>query len=58
MTRDRWLWHILLIVVVSSSYELLFVHHGIGWLYDEGWPPHALRSHQPRFLPGVRTMYL
>jgi hypothetical protein len=35
------LWHILLIVAVSAAYESLFVHHGIGWLYDEGWPLYA-----------------
>ena len=39
--RDALFWHILLILAVSGSYELLFVHHGIGWLYDEGWPLYA-----------------
>jgi len=39
--RDARLWHLLLIAVVSGCYELLFVHHGIGWLYDEGWPLYA-----------------
>lgn len=41
LIRNTWLWHILLIMVVSGWYELLFVHHGIGWLYDEGWPLYA-----------------
>ncbi|MDB4433359.1 glycosyltransferase family 39 protein [bacterium] len=41
LIRDARLWHLLLIAAVSCAYESLFVHHGIGWLYDEGWPLYA-----------------
>ena len=33
--------HCLLIVAVSWAYESLFLQHGIGWLFDEGWPLYA-----------------
>lgn len=39
--RDPAVWHVLLILVVSASYESLFIHRGIGWLFDEGWPLYA-----------------
>jgi len=41
--RDRleWFGHVALILCVSSAYESLFIHHGIGWLFDEGWPLYA-----------------
>jgi hypothetical protein len=35
--------HILSLVVVSATYESLFVHHGIAWLFDEGWPLYAAK---------------
>jgi len=35
--------HVLLIVVASAAYESLFVHHGIAWLFDEGWPLYAAK---------------
>lgn len=39
-------WQLLLIVAVSGAYEALFLHHGIGWLFDEGWPLYAaMRLH-------------
>jgi hypothetical protein len=34
-------WHVLLIVAVSVAVESSFVHHGIAWLFDEGWPLYA-----------------
>lgn len=34
-------WHLLLIAAVSVWFESLFVHHGIAWLFDEGWPLYA-----------------
>jgi 4-amino-4-deoxy-L-arabinose transferase-like glycosyltransferase len=38
------LWaHILLLVAVSAAYESLFLHHGIAWLFDEGWPLYAAK---------------
>jgi len=44
--NDPIAWHLLLIVCVSAGYESLFVHHGIGWLFDEGWPLYAaMRLH-------------
>lgn len=36
----RW-WPVLVVVVVSTAWELSFVHHGIAWLFDEGWPLYA-----------------
>jgi hypothetical protein len=33
--------HVALIVIVSGAFESLFIHHGIGWLFDEGWPLYA-----------------
>jgi hypothetical protein len=43
-----WLsWPLLLLVAVSVSYEALFIHHGIAWLFDEGWPLYAaMRLHE------------
>jgi hypothetical protein len=35
--------HILVLLVVSVTYESLFVHHGIAWLFDEGWPLYAAK---------------
>ena len=43
--------HVLLIVAVSFAFESLFIHHGIGWLFDEGWPIRTL----PRQLPPALT---
>ena len=34
-------WHLLAIVGISSAFQSLFIHHGIGWLFDEGWPLYA-----------------
>ena len=34
-------WHLLTIVGISSAYQSLFIHHGIAWLFDEGWPLYA-----------------
>jgi len=34
-------WHVALVVAVSAGFESLFVHHGIAWLFDEGWPLYA-----------------
>ena len=31
-------WHVAAVVVVAASYRALFVHHGLGWLFDEAWP--------------------
>ena len=33
-------WHLALLLVVSASYESLFLHHGLN-LFDEGWPAYA-----------------
>ena len=39
-------WHLLVLVAVSVAYESLFIHHGIAWLFDEGWPLYAaMRLH-------------
>jgi 4-amino-4-deoxy-L-arabinose transferase-like glycosyltransferase len=47
------LWHILLIAGVSAAFESLFLHHGIGWLFDEGWPLYAaMQLHQGGILYG------
>ena len=45
--RDpRW-WHLPLILSSSIAYESLFLHHGIAWLFDEGWPLYAaMRLHE------------
>jgi hypothetical protein len=34
-------WHLVAIVGVSAAFESLFIHHGIAWLFDEGWPLYA-----------------
>jgi 4-amino-4-deoxy-L-arabinose transferase-like glycosyltransferase len=34
-------WHLLTIVGVSCAFQSLFIHHGIAWLFDEGWPLYA-----------------
>lgn len=34
-------WHLLAIVGISSAFQSLFIHHGISWLFDEGWPLYA-----------------
>jgi len=34
-------WHLLTIVVVSVSFQALFIRHGIAWMFDEGWPLYA-----------------
>ena len=34
-------WHLLAIVGISSAFQSLFIHHGIAWLFDEGWPLYA-----------------
>ena len=34
-------WHLLTIVGISSGFQSLFIHHGIAWLFDEGWPLYA-----------------
>jgi hypothetical protein len=36
--------HLALIICVSAAFESLFIHHGIGWLFDEGWPLYAAMS--------------
>lgn len=33
--------HVALIVIASGAFESLFIYHGIGWLFDEGWPLYA-----------------
>jgi hypothetical protein len=39
--------HWLVVAGVSIAFESLFVHHGIAWLFDEGWPLYAaMRLHQ------------
>ena len=39
--------HWLAVAGVSIAFESLFVHHGIAWLFDEGWPLYAaMRLHQ------------
>lgn len=45
---QTWLgWPLLLLVAVSVGYESLFIHHGIAWLFDEGWPLYAaMRLHE------------
>lgn len=40
-SRQELLGHLALIVGVSCAFESLFIHHGIGWLFDEGWPLYA-----------------
>jgi hypothetical protein len=39
--RNPVVWHVAALLVVSSVYESLFIHHGIAWLFDEGWPLYA-----------------
>jgi hypothetical protein len=39
--RNPVVWHVAALLVVSSAYESLFIHHGIAWLFDEGWPLYA-----------------
>lgn len=39
--RNPLWWHLVSIVVVSAAFESLFIHHGIAWLFDEGWPLYA-----------------
>lgn len=39
--RNAVWWHVAALVSVSAAYRSLFVHHGIGWLFDEGWPLYA-----------------
>ncbi|MEE2673203.1 MAG: hypothetical protein VX466_05370 [Myxococcota bacterium] len=34
-------WHLLAIVGISTAFQSLFIHHGIAWLFDEGWPLYA-----------------
>jgi hypothetical protein len=34
-------WHLVAIVAVSVAFESLFIHHGVAWLFDEGWPLYA-----------------
>ncbi len=44
---DGWRWHLLVILLVSAGFESLFIHYGIGWLFDEGWPLYAaMRLHE------------
>jgi hypothetical protein len=46
-------WHVAALVGVSSAYQSLFVHYGIGWLFDEGWPLYAaMRLHDGGVLYG------
>jgi hypothetical protein len=46
LTASPLVWQLALVVAVSAAYEALFVHYGIGWLYDEGWPLYAaMRLH-------------
>jgi len=33
--------HLALVLAVSTGFELLFLHHGVGWLFDEGLPLYA-----------------
>jgi len=30
-----------LVAAVCAGFDALFIHHGIGWLFDEGWPLYA-----------------
>lgn len=42
---QRTLWaHLGVILFVSGAYESLFIHHGIAWLFDEGWPLYAAKQ--------------
>jgi hypothetical protein len=51
--RQELLGHLALIVGVSCAFESLFIHHGIGWLFDEGWPLYAaMQLHQGGTLYG------
>ena len=45
--RDPGWWHLPLLLSGSIAYESLFLHHGIAWLFDEGWPLYAaMRLHE------------
>ena len=35
---------IALLVALSVGFESLFIHHGIAWLFDEGWPLYAAKQ--------------
>lgn len=51
--RQELLGHLALIIFVSCAFESLFIHHGIGWLFDEGWPLYAaMQLHQGGTLYG------
>jgi hypothetical protein len=40
-------WHVPALVAVAVAYQSLFIHHGIAWLFDEGWPLYAaMRIHE------------
>jgi len=39
--RSQETWHVVLVVAASAAFESLFIHHGISWLFDEGWPLYA-----------------
>lgn len=45
--------HVGLIIAVCGGFDALFLHHGIGWLFDEGWPLYAaMQLHQGGTLYG------
>ncbi len=36
-------WHVVALVSIAAAYQSLFIHHGIAWLFDEGWPLYAAK---------------